>query len=113
MSDKQLAKITHVHCGIGGYQDVMLGISFTLAGIGWGVGTPFIGSWCPGIVDPTQGAKWSEADRDAQFAKAMRYIGETLSLAKKRDVRELVGVPVEVEFEGGAIKSWRVLTEVL
>lgn len=110
---KELGKIQSVHFGIGGYQDAMLGISFTLGGNAWGVGTPHKGSWCPGIVDCSDHCKWTEADRSKSFDEAMRFIGETLRAAQVNDVSKLVGVPVEVEFEGNTLKSWRVLSEVL
>ena len=96
-TNKKLGKIRRVMVGLGGYQGAMLGVGFELGGEHWGVHTGWTGSWCPGIVDPS----------------AMRLIGETLRKANKNDVSELAGVPVEVEFDGQVLVSWRVLKEVL
>ena len=43
----------------------------------------------------------------------MRFLSKTLKEAKVSDVKDLVGVPVEIEFEGNSLKDWRILTEVL
>ena len=40
-------------------------------------------------------------------------ISALLGDAKKTEVSRLAGVPVEVEFNGNVLKSWRVLKEVL
>ncbi len=45
--------------------------------------------------------------------KILHEIQQSLKLAKKKSVSELVGIPVEIEFDGMVLKSWRVLTEVL
>jgi hypothetical protein len=113
MTRKQLGKIQKAMVGIAGYQDCMLGVGFVLGGDGWGVHTGWSGSWCPGIVDPSENAKWSESDRSDSFDKAMRLLGETLRKAKKTDVSQLEGVPVEATFDGITLVSWRVLEEVL
>ncbi|MBW2595117.1 MAG: hypothetical protein JRC93_03945 [Deltaproteobacteria bacterium] len=57
--------------------------------------------------------EWTEADRDAQLAKTMRYLNQLLIDAKKQHVNELVGVPVEIVFNDGMLSSWRILTEVV
>ena len=110
---KELGKITQVRCGIGGYQDTMLGIGFTIEGKGWGVQTPFEGTWSPDSIKVDKHTKWTEKDRSLAFDNAFRLIGSTLHKAKKKDISELVGVPVEVVFEDNTLISWRVLTEVL
>ena len=112
MNRKELGKIKSVEIGEGGYQDAMFGISFTLGGDSWGVGD-FKGYWRPEQIDVTEYTQWTEKDRSKVFDETMRYISKLLHDAKKRFVSELKGVPVEVEFEGNALKSWRILTEVL
>ena len=113
MNRKQLGKIQKVMVGIAGYQDCMLGVGFVLGGEGWGVHTGWTGSWCPGMVDPSEHAKWTEEDRSKNFDAAMRLLGETLRKAKKTDVSQLEGVPIEAEFDGQTLVSWCVLEEVL
>lgn len=111
MIEKRLGRIRTVKFGYGGYQDVQFGITFDLGGDGWGVGD-FKGAWSLDIkVDKY--TKWTEQDRDKEFSKVMRYINTLLQQAKKLDVKDLVEVPVEVEFENMTLKSWRILKEVL
>jgi hypothetical protein len=108
---KELMKISRVSFGYGGYQDAMFGLSVTLEGSGCGVGD-FHGMWSISteVGDYT---KWTESDRDKEFAKTMRYVNQLLIDAKKEDVAQLKNVPVEVTFENNTLKSWRILTEVL
>ena len=106
---KELGKISAARFGFGGYQDVMMGASFTIGGEGWGVGD-FWGTWAD---DPSERAKWTFADQNDEFAKTTRRLVELLKAAKKSDVSQLVGTPVEVTFDGNLLKSWRVLTEVV
>jgi hypothetical protein len=108
---KVLGKIARATFGYGGYQDVMFGLSVTLEGEGCGTGD-FSGWWALDI-DCGENTKWTEADRDAKYAEAVRLLNQTLLDAKKRHVAELVGTPVEITFEDRVLKSWRVLTEVL
>ena len=42
--EKLLGKIASIHFGLGGYQDVQLGLSISLEGKNWGADT-FIGIW--------------------------------------------------------------------
>ena len=107
--EKRLGKIKHCQFGEGGYQDACVGVSFTLGGDGWGVGD-FWGDWS---IDRSDYANWSEEDRIRHLGEMVMRLNALLKSAKKRWVSELVGVPVEVEFDGMALKSWRVLTEVL
>lgn len=113
MTTKEIGKITSARFGRGGYQDAMFGISIGLGSDkgGWGVGD-FKGTWdLDTKVD--RHTRWTEEDRDAEFAKTMRFISELLKQSKRDDVSKLVGVPVEVTFDGGLLKSWRVLEEAL
>lgn len=113
--EKVLGKISTIQFGIGGYQNCFLGlhICFDL-NCGAGVCSPFHGTWCPGLVDPSnEHYKWSESDRDKILAKTMRFIGKLLLDAKKHDINELVGVPVEVTLDGTVFHDFRILKEVL
>lgn len=106
---KELMKISSATFGVGGYQDAMFGLSLSFSSPGSGVGT-FVGGWG---IERSERAKWSEADRMASIYEAAWLLKETLEKAKKRHVAELAGTPVEVTFENGVMKSWRVLEEVL
>ena len=110
MTEKKIGKIKSVRMGRGGYQDVMLGITFTLGSGPWDVGD-FWGAWSLSIS--AEGAQWDEADRDAAFAKTMRRIDSLLSDAQVSSTDNLVGKPIEIEFDGGIMKSWRILTEAI
>ena len=107
-----LGKIQSVYVGFGGYQDAQFGITLTLGSdIGmWGTGD-FRGFWGPAIS--ARSAKWTGRDRDKAYANTMKFIADILTKAKKTHVVELVGVPVEVTFDGLTLKSWRVLEEVI
>lgn len=109
---KELGKIQKVSFGIGGYQDSMFGITFTLGGEGWGVCDSW-GTWAPGLVDPDPHCKWTDTERREKLADIATRISKLLLTAKKTDVMQLANVPVEITFEGTTLKSWRVLTEVL
>ena len=110
--DKELGKITHVEFGLGGYQDCMIGIHFAFGGKGWGVS--FTKSmWDPNKIEHSDNHRWTEEDRDKTFAEIKRYISDILHQSKVGSVSELKGIPVEIEFENGAIKDWRILTEVI
>lgn len=109
---KQLGKIERVSFGLGGYQDQCIGLTVTLASSGGGV-TDFFGPYCPGLIEVNERTKWTEEHRDKELASTMRRIADLLMKAKKSDVAALAGVPVEIEFEGNLLKSWRILEEVL
>lgn len=109
MTEKRLAKIQAVRFGYGGYQNAMLGLSLTFGGQGWGVGD-FRGTWAE---PPSEHAKWTVEDQMRIFAETVVLLRDTLKAAKVQTVDQLKGIPVEVEFEGNVLKSWRILTEVL
>lgn len=110
MIRKELGKITAATFGLGGYQDVQIGFWLTLGGEGWGVQGSGGGAWA---LDRDEHCKWTEEDRTASLAAAAMKLADTLKKAKKFAVQDLVGVPVEVTFDGNVLKDWRVLTEVL
>lgn len=106
---KELGKISHVRFGFGGYQDVQFGLSITVECSGSGAST-FDGFWGH---ERSSHAKWTEEDRIRGLGEATNRLRELLIQAKKQTVDQLRGVPVEVTWDGGMLKSFRVLTEVL
>jgi hypothetical protein len=109
---KELGRIQGFRWGMGGYQDAMFGATFTLGGSGWGV-NDFWGAWAPGVVDPGEFTKWTEAERCGQLADATARLCRLMKEAGVNDSAKLVGTPIEITFDGNTLKSWRVLTEVL
>lgn len=110
---KELARIQSVRFGFGGYQGAMFGASFTLGGRGWGVGD-FWGAWAPGVVDPDDHCKWTEADRIAQLADLCGRLSRLMKEAGVEDIGGLANKPIEVTFKNhNTLDSWRLLTEVL
>lgn len=109
---KELGKILNVRFGHCGYQDAMLGIAVTLGNTGWGCGDSRC-AWDAEIIEHTEHCKWTEEERNQQYAEIMRYISKLLKEAKVDSVEKLRGIPVEVTFEGNTLKEWRILTEVL
>lgn len=108
MSEKMLGKISYAEVGFGGYQDVMVGLSIGLDCSGCCCGD-FKGEW----AEWSEGCKWTVEQQSRGWGEAMAFIRDTLTDAKKQKVSQLKGVPVEVEFDGNALKSWRILKEVL
>lgn len=111
MTGKEIGKIKSVKFGHGGYQDVQFGIWLTFGSdaTAWGVGTGE-GFW---ITKWTEHCKWSKEDRIKYLGELCLKISGWLSEAKVSSVEELKGIPVECEFEGNSLKSWRILKEVL
>lgn len=105
----ELGKIKSATFGCGGYQDAQFGLSLGFGGDAWGV-CAFEGTWAD---PPSEHAKWTETEQSACFAKCVRLLRDTLRDANKQDVSQLVGVPVEVTFNGNVIFSWRISKEVL
>lgn len=108
---KRLGKILKVWFGHGGYQDACIGIHFTLGGDGWGVGDTR-SAWDAEIIKHSDHCKWTEETRDKDYAEIMRFVSKLLKDAKVDSVDKLIGIPIEAEFEGMSLKSWRILTEV-
>lgn len=107
----ELGKITHIEFGIGGAHDSMIGLATTLEGRGWGVGD-YRGFWNKSI-QTTKYTEWSEAMRRNQYANIIDYIADLLIAADVKNIQGLIGKPVEATFDGNALHSWRLLTEVL
>lgn len=110
--EKRLGKIESVKFGIGGYQDAMIGLHVTLSGSGWGVGDSRC-TWDAESVKWSEHCKWTESDRDTDYAKLIRYLSKLLKEAKVNTVEQLKDIPVEVTFDGNTLKEWRILTEVI
>lgn len=110
--NKELGKIKNVYFGLGGYQDCQIGIHFTFEGKGWGCGMSK-GAWDCNQIEHTKHSKWTEEDRSRDYNAIVRYVSDILEKAKVDRVDKLEGIPVEVTFDNGMLKSWRVLEEVL
>lgn len=109
--EKRVGKIKSARFGEGGYQECCIGVQFDLGSEKdcWGVGD-FWGAWS---IERSANCKWTEADRIKQLGEMVMRLNAVLKEAKARGVDDLVGVPVEVTFDGNTLKEWRVLTEVL
>jgi len=105
----KLGKIRSVKFGFGGYQDAQFGVWFTLGGDCWEVGDGS-GVW---QKDADENTKWTQEDKEKEMIKIMKYISDLLYQAKVSEVHELEGKPVEIEWNGKCLKSWRLLTEVI
>ena len=116
MSRIELAKISEISFGYGGYQDVQFGISISFSGKGFGV-SDFKGFWSLDI-EANERTEWTEQDRDKIYAEMMRWINTIMKKAKVYDLDQLKNIPVELTFEGSGhgcsgLESWRILEEVL
>lgn len=109
MIEKVLGKITSAYYGLGGYQDVQLGLSVSLEGEGGGT-SDFSGFWAD---KPGKHAKWTVEDQIKYHGEVALMIVELLHQAKVDRVEKLVGKPVEITWDNHMLKSWRILTEVL
>lgn len=106
---KELGKIKSATFGMGGYQECQIGLWLSLGGEAWGVSAGE-GAWG---IERSEFTKWSEEDRLTEAGKAAMTLARLLQKARKYAVQDLVGLPVEVTFEGNRLKDWRLLTEVL
>lgn len=113
MITKELGKITSVKFGIGGYQEAMIGLELYFQGSFGGIGFSKM-YWDPNLIKRMDGhTQWTEEQRSKFFDEIVRYVSDVLSQAKVDSVEKLKGIPVEVQIEGGRLKDWRVLKEVL
>lgn len=104
---KQLGRIKTVFFGL---QDGRAGVWFELGGDGWGTmdGAHW---WLSGAR--SIGSIWTEEDRNAARIQAVERIEALIKQAKVDELGKLIGIPVEVTFNGNTLKEWRILTEVL
>lgn len=111
--EKLLGKIYSISYGLGGHDDVQFGLTVELKGHGWGT-VDFIGVWDYNhIKTPSEYAQWTEESRTDKLVALNRKISELLKITNVKTIDQLKGMPVEVTFENGTLKSWRILTEVL
>lgn len=110
MIRKELGKIKSFDIGACGYQDAAFGARIDLGGDGWGVGASIVGGW---NTEPSSSSKWTDADRVKSIGEAFNRIRILMNEAKVEKAADMVGIPVECEFDGNALKNWRVLKEVL
>lgn len=103
---KYLGHIKSANLGHDG--DGRFGLSIEFACDGYGSQT-FVGGW----ATRPEHAAWTIEDQMASYAQAMVLVRDTLTSAKRRTVDQLRGIPVEVTFDNGMLKAWRVLTEVI
>jgi hypothetical protein len=110
MTEKRLGKISRAKFGMVGYQECEFGLALTFEMPSSGVGTCISGGWAS---TPTEHTKWTLSDQTESLARMCREVIETMNEAKVAEVRDLEGIPVELEFDGLTLKDWRILTEVL
>ena len=107
-----MGKLSKVKFGHGGYQESCLGLSVTISGYGWEFNDSKT-AWDANLIKHSEYCRWTEQDRSEEYDKIMRYVSDLLAAAKVDSIDKLNGLPVEAEFDGNLLKSWRVLTEVL
>ena len=112
MTEQLLGRIASIDFGLGGYNDGEIGLTVNLSGPGWGTLATKM-AWDANRVKHSEFCRWTEADRDAQYAEIVRYVSSLLKDAKVDKVSELEGKPIEATFNEMSLVSWRILTEVL
>ena len=90
-------------------EDGRIGLTTTLEGKGWGVGD-FKGH---ASYDPDEYSKWTPQERYIHLGVVFLFIRDCMEQAKVRRMKDMIGIPVEVIFDGNLLKSWRILEEVL
>lgn len=105
----QLGKITFIDFEL---EDGRMCLSVSLSGPGWDVADSKR-FWSTEVLPDTPHYNWTENDRSNAFAAMVRKVSDLLIASKKKRLKDLVGTPVEVKFQAGALQSWRVLEEVL
>lgn len=107
---KFLGKIEKVRLGTGGYQDAMFGFTFQLMFDGSSCITDFWGHWSN---PPSESAKWTIEDQNKYQSECYTRFRSLMRDAKVNDIRNLEGIPIEVETDNMKLVSWRILKEVL
>ncbi len=102
---KELGKIKSIDIHL---EDGLLGMVAVLSGVGWRVDTSATKRF-----EWSKNCQWTIQDRNKTFVEIWARIHQLLADAKCRYLSDLVGVPIEAEFDGNLLKSWRILTEVL
>lgn len=109
MRNTQVGVISSVRFGFGGYQEAMLGLTLNFDFKGSGVSTFESAGW----LDHSPNAKWSLSDRAELRNELCDKLVKVMRQAKVDDVSKLKGKPVECEFEGNMLKTWRILEEAI
>lgn len=108
MDGKSLGKIQSIDIKV---QDGRLGLFTTLTGE-YGV-QDTVWTWDYETAPHDENCQWSKAELNGATIKIMKRISELLKDAKVSSLDKLKDKPIEMEFEGRLLKSWRILTEVL
>jgi hypothetical protein len=114
--EKRLGKIAKVTFGKGGYQDAQFGLSLCFDFDGSRCQTQIGSAWDAATIDCSSHCKWSEEDRAKGHDEMCRKVSQLLKDAKVDSVDQLLGKPIEAEFDQGGcgqLKDWRILKEVL
>lgn len=107
---KELGKIDNARWGLGGYQDAMIGLSLSFSMKPSSSVSTFVGAWA---IERSDFCQWTEEERLKQIGEAGMKVVELLNKIGKRDVKDLIGTPVELTFDGQSLRDWRLLDEVL
>lgn len=104
-----LGKIERVYFGSGGYQEAMFGPTFVLETTEGHV-NDFWGTW---TADPGKDAEWTKDSQIRRQGEMIERLKKLMMDAKVGEFSKLAGIPIEVEWNGMTLKSWRILKEVL
>ena len=105
---KQFGKIASIRLGSGGYDDAMFGVTVIMSFDGTGC-QDFKGSW----QTYSHGAQYSKEQWEDSHHETYDWLRELMRQAKVDDFTKLAGAPIEAEFNGLKLSSWRILSEVL
>lgn len=116
---EKLGKISNVKLGFVGYQNVQLGVQFTLEGEDWGTSHTIVGGW--GHVDeedlkkPKASYEWTHEGRILKLGECFWKLRNILKDAKVDDIKGLEGKPVRVFFDSelGPNHGFEILKAVL
>lgn len=101
MITKHLGKIENINIGISGYQDAMFGLTINFVTNNFNVSTFISAGWVNNLSENLSN-------------KLTDRLSLLLVEAKKKNMSELKGTPVEVQVnKDGSFNSFRILTEVL
>jgi len=110
--NKKLGKISNAKFGRVYDKEFIFGLLLDFGGDGWGI------SATSHAINMCEDCKWKNPEqRFEAIEKIMTFTYDLLEEAGVHSVNELIGIPVEVEFEDGEwgtkFKEFRILKEVL
>ncbi len=110
MKYKKLGKITNAQFGALNDRPFLFGLHLYFeSGDGLSVGDG--GQY---MVNMSKECKWeNDKERKEEIEKIMDFVYNLLEVAKIDSVSELVGIPVEITYEGNCFCDFRILHEVL